>query len=578
MPASSPRRTSLPTTRAVVATRSRRATSSAACAALIALAAVAVLATVHGCRALPPPDDTALSSATEGPTIVDDPSSPARPSSAHLPAPGPYLIHRVAAATDAVGTRVAAVSGTTDIAVRTADGTLAATWRIPDGGRLRDVSSALSPDGRWLAYVTGDEPDWHLSAPMTMPLTLHVLDLAEGREAYATRLLHAGIEDDLRVQAGEVDVSYFDGTPTPSASSTAAPSIPTPWQTGWGEEDVVCAFRAGLGVVAWSPVGTHLAFVGALDGPSGDVYVVAVDGWQVRRVSDEPTHAFRLAWSPDGQWILHEGSHVCYRAAGAAAAESTDASSVDGAIRYQVWDGSNTGSWLGVWPDAWLGDREAIVHREDNGCGICSIVGVDVRTGITRTLADGMSATFVVDARTNQIAVGGELYGSKDSGTVERGTFLLNADDVSLERLSEQACLVDRWGAPVRPFVRLEGRGVGWCDTAAFGAGVEDVPVGPFGRFPRTRVSEAGTWRVVFDDRGWTLFDPDGGAHAEHTQDGITDVIFRPDEGGLFWSAGEALWYADAPDGEARRIAPFTAGGGQRVDWAWWMGDGSQGE
>jgi len=576
MPASTLRQTSLPTWRPIPATRSTRATRWAAIVALIAPAALAILATVQGCRALPPPNGTALSSATEAPIIVDDPSSAVYPSSAQLPAPGPYLIHRVAAAPDAASTHVAAVSGTTDLAVRSVDGTLAATWRIPDGGRLRDVSGALSPDGRWLVYVTGDEPGWQLTAPMTMPLTLHVMDLADGREAFATRLLHEGIEGDLRAQAEDVILSYFDGTPTPSAASTALPSIPTPWQTGWGEEDVVCAFRSGLGVVAWSPAGTHLAFVGALDGPSGDVYVVDIDGWQVRRVSDEPTHAFRLAWSPDGQWILHEGSEWCKRAAGTAVAESTDVSSVDGATQRHVWGGSHTGSWLDAWPDAWLGDHEAIVHREANGCGICDIVGIDVRTGISRTLQDGMSATFVVDTQTSQIAVSGELYGSKQSGNAEWGTFLLSAVDASLERLSEQACRVDRWGAPERPFVRLEGRGVGGCDTAAFGAGVEDVPVGPFGRFPRTRVSEAGTWRVVFDDRGWTLFDPAGGAHADHTQGGITDVTFRPDEGGLFWGAGDELWYADAPDGEAQLIAPFTDGGGQRVDWAWWMGVGSR--
>ena len=544
-------------------------------APLCALIVLAAVTTAQGCQ-LPstgdasPPNDTAVVTPTARSVAVP-------PNAALLSAPGPYLLHRIPSAPESADSAVVAetadtVDGqATDLAVRHADGALAATWRLPNGGRMRSVGSALSPDGRWLAYITGDEPDWHLTAPMTTPLTLHVLDLADGSEAFATRLLHNDIEHDLRRLAGDVAVQYFDGTPTPSAAATDPPGVPTPWQPGWAAEDVLCAFGSGLGVLAWSPASTHLAFVGALDGPSGDVYVADVAGWQVRRVSDEPTHAFRLAWSPDGQWILHEGAGWCSRAAGDVMAETSDVSSVDGSIQRHVWDGSGTGSWLVAWPDGWIGEHEAIIHQESNRSGCCAVVRLDVSTGISRTLATWAGEPFVINPPTRQIALSGNFAAAPSTESMTFGVYIVDADSGALEQLSDQACLVEAWGAPERPFVRLQGYGVEPCDAAAFGKGVADVAIGPFGRFPRTRVSMAGTWRVVVDERGWTLFDMDGRPSAAHAQDEIADITFRPDERGLFWGANDRLWYADVPDGEARAVGPLAEQALNPFDVAWLM-------
>ena len=544
-------------------------------APLCALIVLAAVTTAQGCQ-LPstgdasPPNDTAVVTPTARSVAVP-------PNAALLSAPGPYLIQRIPSAPESADSVVVAetadtVDGqATDLAVRHADGALAATWRLPDGGRVRNVGAALSPDGRWLAYVTGDEPDWHLTAPMTTPLTLHVLDLADSSEAFATRLLHNDIEHDLRRLAGDVAVQYFDGTPTPSAAATDPPGVPTPWQPGWAAEDVLCAFGSGLGVLAWSPASTHLAFVGALDGPSGDVYVADVAGWQVRRVSDEPTHAFRLAWSPDGQWILHEGAAWCGRAAGDVMAETTDVSSIDGSVQRHVWGGSGIGSWLVRWPDGWLGDHDAIVHQESNWVGCCDVVRLDVRTGISRSLGTWEDEPFVIDRPTRQIVLSGNFAASPPAETTKRGVFVVDADSGVREQLHDQACRVDSWGAPERPFVRLPGYGAEPCDAAAFGKGVDDVAIGPFGRFAHTYVSMGGAWRVVVDEHGWTAFDPVGGPHADHTQDGIAGVTFRPDERGLFWGANDRLWYADVPDGEARAVGPLAEHALNPFDVAWLM-------
>jgi hypothetical protein len=55
----------------------------------------------------------------------------------------------------------------------------------------------------------------------------------------------------------------------------------------------------------WSPGGHYLAFSGAIDGPSLDLYVYDVTSGAIRRLTDGPFDADSLHWSPDGKWIVH---------------------------------------------------------------------------------------------------------------------------------------------------------------------------------------------------------------------------------------------------------------------------------
>ncbi len=55
--------------------------------------------------------------------------------------------------------------------------------------------------------------------------------------------------------------------------------------------------------LAWSPDGQRLAFVGAQDGDSADVYLFDREDASVTRLSEEAGHAAALRWSPNGQFI-----------------------------------------------------------------------------------------------------------------------------------------------------------------------------------------------------------------------------------------------------------------------------------
>lgn len=55
----------------------------------------------------------------------------------------------------------------------------------------------------------------------------------------------------------------------------------------------------------WSPDGEKIVFVSRRDGNS-EIYVMDQDGGNVVRLTDEPRLDWRPVWSPDGEWIVFE--------------------------------------------------------------------------------------------------------------------------------------------------------------------------------------------------------------------------------------------------------------------------------
>jgi dipeptidyl aminopeptidase/acylaminoacyl peptidase len=70
----------------------------------------------------------------------------------------------------------------------------------------------------------------------------------------------------------------------------------------------VCSIDNGqLGQSVWSPDGKLLAYVGAAQGPTQDVYLYSVETDQVTRLTDGSDQSSYLSWSPDGKYIYGVG-------------------------------------------------------------------------------------------------------------------------------------------------------------------------------------------------------------------------------------------------------------------------------
>ncbi len=60
--------------------------------------------------------------------------------------------------------------------------------------------------------------------------------------------------------------------------------------------------------VAWQPgSGQLLAFTGAMNGPTSDLYLYDTRSEKITQLTDGPSQAIYTNWSPDGEYILHYG-------------------------------------------------------------------------------------------------------------------------------------------------------------------------------------------------------------------------------------------------------------------------------
>ena len=58
--------------------------------------------------------------------------------------------------------------------------------------------------------------------------------------------------------------------------------------------------------LSWSPNGNYLAFIGAINGPSADLYVYEAFTGNFTRLTTGENRADAPQWSPDGKWVIHE--------------------------------------------------------------------------------------------------------------------------------------------------------------------------------------------------------------------------------------------------------------------------------
>lgn len=139
-----------------------------------------------------------------------------------------------------------------------------------------DLNEGMSPDKRFFAYISG------FNDGSAYPM-LVVLDI-ENQSSILQLELSGPI---LKAGQGVMDSSVGDPT--------------------------FEAFRAMQFIhsIAWSPDGTKLAFIAAIEGDSADVYLFEPADQSVTRITGEAGHAFELNWSPDGQ-LLEYLSANCF--------------------------------------------------------------------------------------------------------------------------------------------------------------------------------------------------------------------------------------------------------------------------
>lgn len=415
----------------------------------------------------------------------------------------------------------------------------AATLRFysPDAQLVHDLpldttngtfsAPALSPDGRHWVAVRGtintmvNGPTHHGAPHHSVPhpeLTLYIFRTSDGAEVAAIPLLPADYPENI--------------------ATTAALLIerdPTLAPQDYLEGAVWAAFRHNLGIYAWSPNGSQLAFSSAADGPTSDLYLYDTATGDVTRLGDGIEQIDGIRWSPSGEWIWHStiSYGYCQGCAGHHFAAAVDGSEII------TLPGNDIYHFL-----AWLQDDTYLVTDQANGPGPFGLQQVDIATGESVMLWPGTHQGFIYDPAADLLAVIGTITSEYDPNVK---VIVVELDTGDYTEYSDLTVALEHqpWLEP------LAQKPISYpCSRAA----ITGLIVYPCVDTPFDELSPDGTYLVTED---FAVENVSDGSELLPAWDGLPKglVLWRPDSVGYFTVQGKTIFYRDLETATSSEVA-----------------------
>ena len=306
-------------------------------------------------------------------------------------------------------------------------------WALnPDGSGLTqlttvdywhgDLQDSIEPGGSQVAFISPGNYDFHHMA-------LNILSLPSEKVIKITDLTSAQTE------------TYADSGPG---------------DTGFEALRAIGEQRS----YAWSPDGFKLAFVGAMDGPSAELYIYNEHLYQIKRVSQDADQDFAPSWSPDGQHILYLEAAGFGTGAGMAMSGVWVANG-DGSNATELYQTKSSGEDI----DGWLNDTTALLDTWNIVCGPGKLRLYDVVSRKQTMLNDGCISSAAASG-----GLGAAIF-SNDSGL-----YMLTSDNPQPVQVSQEPnARIDPWGPDDYVFTARFDGGL----LATFGPGSYDHQVSP---------------------------------------------------------------------------------------------------
>ncbi len=261
-----------------------------------------------------------------------------------------------------------------------------------------DFSRAIQPKGNLVVVITSGADRYH-------QLVLNLLSLPDGSLQKITDLTTAQTE------------------PAPDAGPGT---------------DALEAMRAisEQPSYSWSPDGTKLAFIGAMDGPSADVYLYDLNTRSITRVSTDLAQDYWPSWSPDGSHLLFFGADTFGTGAGYAMNGVWSANG-DGSNVTLLYQPTSSGEAMLGWRD----NEIAVLESWDPANGFSYLRLYNITTKKTINLQASPVSGAVADA--------GNVVSSTDPGAVlfsqATGLYLLPSNQTQPTQLSGSQVASVRW-------------------------------------------------------------------------------------------------------------------------------------
>jgi hypothetical protein len=259
--------------------------------------------------------------------------------------------------------------------------------------------------------------------------------------------------------------------------------------------------------LAWAPGGRYLAFVGAMDGPTSDLYLYDTESGNIRRLTDGEAQAVFPTWAWDGEYILLYG--VSWRGPFGGAILGHD--HLDEVVAVHV--SSGLGTLLPVPKSVafnfvgWQGASHYITYDSDEACHAKNLRSVDVVTGEATPI---MEASFYpAIAYSDQYEA--FLFASEASAagcpdSPGEGTFLLSEGQTTPVKLLDRKVYEVSWLPGTQAFYAYpEGF------FSAEGTKVYEPPVYEKSYQPAISDNDYQAWEVIENRQGRVVVKVPGG-------------------------------------------------------------------
>ena len=275
--------------------------------------------------------------------------------------------------------------------------------------------------------------------------------------------------------------------------------------------------------LAWEPGGRYLAFVGAMDGPTSDLYLYDTESGEIRRLTDGEAQAVFPTWSWDGEFILLYG--VSWRGPFGGAILGHD--HLDEVVAVHVSSGQ--GVLLPVPKSVafnfvgWQDERHYITYDSDETCISQNLRSVDVLTGEVTPL---MEASFYYGIAYSPY--GSFLFASEASAagcpdSPGEGTFLLPAGGTTPVQVLDRKVYEVSWVPESRAFYAYpEGF------FSAEGIKIYEPPV--YDKSYQPAISEDGyqAWEVIENQQGRVVVKVPGGDWQTVLEGDVAALAWNP--------------------------------------------------
>jgi len=352
------------------------------------------------------------------------------------------------------------VSGdrSSSLVIKSVEGHTVRLVPIPEGAYLPSpiAESGISPDGKYFVYYTGSPrwlEIWEEEPTRTFDITLHIATVSDGNDRASIRLVWPSFDDDL--QQAAIDLAT---NPPVELEGESVIDI-------YG--GLYDAFLVGITSVAWSPDGRYLAFAGAIEGMSSDIYLYDTESGKVNRLTSGPDEIVKIGWSPDGTWIMH----------GSARAWELGTSLTNHAVRF---DGESVISFPfgGAFDRGWLSDHNFLANEGDNGIGSYDLAVLDIDNDRKISIWPGDFGSMAHDSMGSTILLSSLGYSVDSPGP---GLYLINLSNGKQTKLADD------------PFMSIE-----YWPTSAFDFVATSFEGSLFGITPKGTVEEIlpGDWAI----------------------------------------------------------------------------------